>query len=56
MYESSRHSASAASAAATARSMSDSVPRRNVPSVSPVAGFSESNVSVPSPSVHSPST
>jgi hypothetical protein len=50
------HSDSAAVAASTARSMSLSVPRWNVPSVSPFAGLWLWNVSAPSPSIHSPST
>jgi hypothetical protein len=42
-------------AAATAASTSVSVPRGNVPSTSPLAGFVLSKAS-PSPATHSPST
>jgi hypothetical protein len=55
MRESSRHSSNASSAASTADSTSSGVPRSNVPSVSPVAGFSLSKVSEPVPETHSPS-
>ena len=51
-----RHSSNAAFAAATARSTSSAVERGKVPSVSPVAGTFDSNVSPEAASVHSPPT